>query len=77
MTSFQDKLDALPEFPKSYLDGDYESEPTAVRHVFRARLALAREFMAHHSGCAEFHGRDDDCTCGLDAFMAKLDSEGL
>ena len=42
MTSFQDKLDALPEFPKSYLDGDYESEPTAVRHAFRARLALAR-----------------------------------
>ena len=67
MTSFQDKLDALPEIP----------EPPFGRAALMARLALAREFMAHHSGCAEFHGRDDDCTCGLDAFMAKLDSEGL
>ena len=77
MTSFQDKLDALPKIPFDELTFNFDIGYPPGVDALLARLALAREFMAHHSGCAEFHGRDDDCTCGLDAFMAKLDSEGL
>ena len=67
MTSFQDKLDALPEIP----------EPPFGRAALVARLALAREYKwAHKHDCLWGKGAGG-CECGLNAFRAKLDSEGI
>jgi hypothetical protein len=89
MTTFQEKLDALPEMPKR---GQASTE--ALAHVIyhaachdalRARLALARELLDRivvGSACSCFleHRESGDHhknVCNRCAFLAKLDKEAL
>lgn len=42
----------------------------AIRALVKER-ETGKQWLAHHSGCAEYHGANDDCTCGLDAFLKE------
>ena len=68
MTSFQDKLDELPEMSRL--------SPAGYAGALHARLALAREFLWQHNLECDVH-RGLACTCGLDRFKLVLDKEGL
>ena len=49
----------------------YHKERAAV---LEAWLKEAMRYAGHHSGCAEYHGANDDCTCGLSALRAYLEA---
>jgi hypothetical protein len=81
VTTFQDKLDALPEMPKgtthnlndelavvTFSGGDMGQMEDALR----ARLALARELLA---GIRQYPTGAQWINDGTSAFLAKLDSE--
>jgi UDP-N-acetylmuramyl pentapeptide synthase len=80
MTTLQEKIAALPEWPKpgQYVNvyGMEEMGKLGRQlHAALARLALAREWIeyAHQSDCDQMD-RDAErpCSCGRDALLAAL-----
>ena len=84
--SIQDKIAALPEWPKGGVPAHGSlGAVIALEHgAALARLALAREWMDdadHHAECNAAAWDDDGpytrtgapCTCGRDALLAALE----
>ena len=78
MTSFQDKLDALPPKPEHIYAYGAQDEELAY---YKARLALARELLCECREGFDVIPRSLAFNIThipkIEAFLAKLDSEGI
>ena len=83
MTSFQDKLDALPEVPSAVtfnFDKGYSPSDSQLIDALEARLALAKELLEETLRLLRSMTTEDFAKYQKSdaiAFLEKLDSEGL